>query len=302
LEKSYQVETPTLSDSTTLASDYAAMVIASVRDSLKPAEAAKVQRYVEGGGKVLVLEAGMTVSPQGPFAASRPIGYNSVLKPFGVQIKQDMVYDLKANQVIAVPTNLGRILRAYPYFIRARSTRASPINTDLAEVGLAWASSIDTAGAKPGTVTPLLVTTQAAGVAAGTAMVDPNQDFPTTNLGVRVLAVQVVPKDAKGARLVVVGNAMMGSDQFAQRSPENLVFALNAVDWLAQDEALIAIRAKDRRPPPLVFTSDGLKQGVKYFNVAGLPILIGLFGLLRLVKRRKMADLPYRPSTAPEAA
>ena len=301
LEKSYQVDTPTLSDSTPLGSDYAAMVIAATKDSLKPSEVAKVQHYVEGGGKLLVLEGGMTVSPQGPFAASRPIGYNAVLKPFGVQIKQDMVYDLKANQVIAVPTNLGRLLRPYPYFIRAQSTRASPINADLAEIGLAWTSSIDTAGAKPGTVTPLLVTTPAAGVASGTAMVDPNQDFPTTNLGVRILGVQVVPKDAKGARVVVVGNSMMGSDQFTQRSPENMVFALNAVDWLAQDEALIAIRAKDRRPPPLVFTSDGLKQSVKYFNVAGLPILIGLFGLLRLIRRRKMAQIPYRPSSVAEA-
>ncbi len=296
LEKSYAVETPTLSDSTGLSTDYAALVIASARDSVSAVETEKVKAYLEKGGKALILESGMAVSQQGPFAMGRPLAWNGVLAPYGAQIKQDMVYDLRANQMIGVPTQFGRLLRPYPYFLRGQSTKATTINAELNEVGLAWTSSIDTVASATSVVVPLVQTSDAAGVSAGTAMIDPSQDFPSTNLGRRILAVQIAPKGGKdGARLVVVGNAMMASDEFARRSPENLLFALNAVDWLAQDEALIAIRAKDRRPPPLLFTSKALREGVKYFNVAGLPILLGIYGFVRLLRRRKVAATPYTP-------
>ena len=294
LEKSYLVETPTLSDSTPLGADFTALIIASSRDTVPAAETEKVKAYLAKGGKALILESGMTVSQQGPFAMGRPLAWNGVLAPYGVQIKQDMVYDLRANQMIGVPTTFGRLLRPYPYFLRGQSTKASSINAELNEVGLAWTSSVDTVATTTSIVIPLIQTSDAAGISAGTAMIDPSQDFPPTNLAKRTLAVQVSPKDGKnGARLVVVGNAMMASDEFARRSPENLLFALNAVDWLAQDEALISIRAKDRKPPPLLFTSKGLREGVKYFNVAGLPILLAIYGFTRLLRRRQLAAMPY---------
>jgi len=294
LEKSYTVETPVLGDSGTL-SGYAALVLATSRDSISPVEVQKVASYISGGGHALILESGMAVSQQMPIAQGRKVTWNSAIAPYGVQIKDDMVYDLRANQMVGVPTNFGQILRPYPFFLRAQSTKASPINAELGEAGLAWTSSIDTSASKTSTVTPLLVTSNSAGVSAGQAMIDPSQQFSTANLARRILAVQVAPKDGKnGVRLVVVGNAMMASDEFMQRSPENVVFALNAVDWLAQDEGLIGIRAKDRRPPALVFGSEATRDAVKYFNVVGIPILLALYGVVRLTKRRRLAAAPYR--------
>jgi ABC-type uncharacterized transport system involved in gliding motility auxiliary subunit len=294
LSRSYEVESPVLADSTPLGRDLAAVVIIALRDSLSPEERSKLDGYLRGGGKLMVMESGMQVSNQGPFAMARPLAFNPVLEPYGVQINGDMVYDLRANQMIGVPTGFLRVLRPYPYFLRAQSTRASPVNAELAELGLAWTSSLDTAKAKPGTVTPLFVTSEAAGLASGMAMIDPAQQPPQTELGTRLLAVQVIASDsAGGARLVVVGNSLMASDEMGRRSPENLVFVLNAVDWLAQDDALIAIRAKDRRPPPLVFESSALKQGIKYLNVAVLPLLIAGFGFVHLARRRRLAGKAY---------
>ncbi len=294
LERSYVVENPTLADSATSLRGYAALVLATLRESVDPMEVAHVRDYVAHGGSVLLMESGMQISPQAPIASGRRLAWGEVLAAYGVSIRPDMVYDLRANQMIGVPTSFGRLLRPYPYFLRAQSTRSTPVNAELPEVSLAWTSSIDTTGAGAA-VTPLLVSTEAAGVASGTAMVDPSQDYPTTNLGRRILAVQVTPTDTAAGRLVVVGNAIFASDEFLQRSPENLAFVLNAVDWLAQDEALIAIRAKDRRPPPLLFQSETTRDVVKYFNVAGLPFLIGLAGALHLVRRRRAALTPYRP-------
>jgi ABC-type uncharacterized transport system involved in gliding motility auxiliary subunit len=295
LERSYKVETPNLADTATALRGFTALVITSAHDSVTPAVQTKVADYLAGGGKALILANGMAVSPQLPFAEKRTVGWNAVLAPYGVQVRQDMVYDLRANQLVSLPTSYGEILRPYPYFLRGRSTKASPINADLSEVDLPWSSSVDTTASKSSVVVPLLVTSDAAGVASGEVMTDPAQNYATTNLARRVLGVQISPRaGGNGARLVVVGDAMLASDPMAQRSPGNLIFALNAVDWLAQDVGLISIRAKNRLPPPLVFGSGGVRETVKYANVVGLPALIAAYGILRLLKRRRLALIPYR--------
>jgi ABC-type uncharacterized transport system involved in gliding motility auxiliary subunit len=269
-------------------------IVASQSDTAGGDLVGQVTRYLQGGGKLLLMASGMSVTQQAPFAMARRLPINEAIKPYGVQIRTDMVYDLKAAQVVSVPTNMGRVLRSYPYFLFAQSTQNSPINAEIDQVGMAWPSSIDTTGAAAGSITQLFVTTDEGGAASGTAMIDPGQQFSRTDLGVRVLGVQVQSADTNGARLVVVGNSIMASDEFVQRNPINLAFALNAVDWLAQDEALIEIRAKDRRPPNLVYSSTGKKNFIKYFNVVGLPLLIGAFGLARMVKRKKLSATPYR--------
>jgi len=79
-------------------------------------------------------------------------------------------------------------------------------------------------------------------------------------------------------RLVVVGDVNFLDDQFVRGNPQNLVFFANALDWLAQDEALIEIRSKDRTPPPLLFTSDLQKMALRWGNLLGVPLLFVLVG------------------------
>jgi ABC-type uncharacterized transport system involved in gliding motility auxiliary subunit/ABC-type transport system involved in multi-copper enzyme maturation permease subunit len=307
LGKSYTVRAASLTDSAALAGAVDVLILAGARDSVPADEQDRVRAYLERGGRAMVMESGMMLSPREPFASSRIVRWNPVLKPYGVQIRSDMVYDLRAHQIIGVPSQFGRVLRPYPYFLRAQSTHLTPLNAELGELGLAWTSSLDTAGAAPGTVTPLFVTSEAGGADTDMAMIDPSRDnFRTDSLRTRILAVQVAPAQGgegkRGARLVVIGSTNFASDDFVQRSPENLTFALNAVDWLAQDESLIAIRAKDRRPPVLAFASGAVRDTVKYLNMIGLPVLIALWGVIRLARRRRRATTPYRPLARPEVA
>ena len=105
-------------------------------------------------------------------------------------------------------------------------------------------------------------------------------------------------------RVVVAGSAEIARDRFLNGSPENKAFVLNAVDWLAQDEGLIAIRAKDRSPPQLAFTS-GVARGIaKYGNILGIPALLIAAGAVRLWSRRRLAGRAFVPGgeTAPEMA
>src|SRR4029077_18464067 len=189
---------------------------------------------VDHGGSILVLAGGMKISPEAPMAQPRPLPWNPLLQKFGLSVRGDMAYDLVANEAIPVPSDLGRVLQEYPFFMRAESTRRSTINQDLGGAVITWASTIDTTKAPHGTVTPLLLASAAAGTLSGVTSIDPNRDFPRTNLGRQVVAVVAAPK-GKG-RAVVVGSIDFATDRFVRNAPENLSLALNSIDWLAQDE------------------------------------------------------------------
>lgn len=102
-----------------------------------------------------------------------------------------------------------------------------------------------------------------------------------------------VPYDPPRGRIILVGSADFATDDFLRGSPNNLRFVLNAVDWLAQDEALIAIRSKDRTAPRLLFSSGVVRDAVKYGNLIGVPLLFVLFGILRLARRRRLQSRRY---------
>lgn len=294
LAKSYDVRPLAPADSARPDSALAAVVLAGVPDAVPPAELARLQQYVDHGGAILVLAGGMKISSDEPLARPQPLPWNDLLQHFGVSVRSDLAYDLVANEAIPVPSPFGRVLQSYPFFIRAQSTRRSAINQDLGDAVLTWASTIDTSKAGHGTVTPLLLTSAGAGTFTGAASIDPGSDFPRNSLGQRLLGVVVTPAGGRG-RAVVIGSNDFATDRFVQNAPENLALALNAIDWLAQDDQLIAIRSKDRQPAPLVFKTATAREAAKYANLVGLPVLVALAGLVHLVRRRRRTRDVYRP-------
>ncbi len=289
-----------------IAPDVKVIAVAGTPDSLTAAQLARLRAFLDRGGSLLVMASGMALSDRGPFALSRRVGWNELLKPYGVAIASDMVYDLASNTQVGIPAQFGQVLVAYPFWLRALGTGRSPVNADLGSVMLPWASQIDTVKASA-SVTPLLVTSRAGGVQQTTAFIEPGSQLSRDSLRPRVVAaLATLPATTSGAaprgRVVVVGSADFASDHYARNSPTNIVLVQNAIDWLAQDEGLIAIRSKDRAPPPLVFSSSVARGAAKYGNLAGVPLLLMAAGIARLLGRRRTTRRVYRPLAAEGAA
>ncbi len=90
---------------------------------------------------------------------------------------------------------------------------------------------------------------------------------------------------AQNARVLVAGGAGFVGDQFM--SEGNQALALNMIDWLVLDEALLAVRSRGLGAAPLVEVSDGTRNAVKYGNIVGLPLGFVAFGLVRWRLREK---------------
>jgi hypothetical protein len=59
----------------------------------------------------------------------------------------------------------------------------------------------------------------------------------------------------------------------------NTTLILNVIDYLNGREDIAVMRGKEQQFNPLEDTQPGTKTFVKAFNVAGLPVLVVIFGL-----------------------
>lgn len=303
LRKSYKLQMVNLAEDSQPSAALDVLVLGGSPDSFPESQQARVLRYLQNGGGVFVFSAGMALSPQTEFAQPLPVSWNPVLRPFGVQIQPDMVFDRASNRPVGMPTAIGRVAVPYPLWLSALSTRKSVVNQGVEGVFLPWASSLDTTSVRPGTVTPLFVTSPYAGVEGLRVLISPGRQWPNDSLRQRLVAVQINTLGASDTtatgptgRLVVVGSTDFSVDNFP--APENTTFFQNAVDWLAQDTDLIAIRSKDRSPPRLLFSSAAKQDAVKYGNVFGVPVLLALYAAWRLVRRRRLRLTPFAAGAA----
>jgi ABC-type uncharacterized transport system involved in gliding motility auxiliary subunit len=89
-------------------------------------------------------------------------------------------------------------------------------------------------------------------------------------------------------RILVMGSAQMISDMYlagvARYVPVyqvNLAFALNVMDWMAQDKALSSIRAKAITQRPITYGSESTPLLLEAINIVGVPLAFILFGVTR---------------------
>ena len=99
----------------------------------------------------------------------------------------------------------------------------------------------------------------------------------------RLLGREVVPRSPK-TRIMVVGDADFVAD--GSRNPRGNLFAMNAIDWFSVAPEVIEIRTRGNVDRSLRELGDRERFWVKLANIAGIPVLVVLLGLARLVVRR----------------
>ncbi|MDX8401197.1 MAG: GldG family protein [Mariprofundaceae bacterium] len=113
----------------------------------------------------------------------------------------------------------------------------------------------------------------------------PASAFPTAPEGVDETERNGHKARGSHARLLVTGSADMLDDDFLDGG--NLIFALNALDWLAGDEQLIALRSRGVTDRPLMPLEAGARQAWKVLWMFGLPGLVALAGLMHWWRLRR---------------
>ncbi len=112
------------------------------------------------------------------------------------------------------------------------------------------------------------------------------QNIPTPDIKNLKSFILAAESQKKNSRLVVIPSSRFIQDKYLNQSSSNLEFILNVLNDMASQGTLAGIRSRAISFYPLPDLSDSQKNIFKYGNIILLPILFGIYGGIRLFKRR----------------
>ncbi len=361
-----------------ISDDLHALLIVDPTEELSDTELRRINQYVMKGRSLGVFGGAMNVQLQGmpgPTAQPSNTGINTLLGPWGIELRPGIVADARCGRVplsrqfpIPVPyppapivvfdeeqqehPALFRINQAPFFFTSAIRTRDAfqrlhgKVLARSSGEDLSWLMTGDNLELQPrdprewsptGNVGPHTVMV-ALDARLPSAFTGP---APASEGGAPAPQIEAPAQSARAVRVLVAGTGALFRDEFLPPPEQQeqgqmsggLALALNAIDWLAQDADLIAIRAKNIEDPALDVpqhvqeaeqevrtaaeqgdeeeTEDALarhreaikewdskKAWYRYGITIGLPLLIALAGLgrwyLRANKRSNLDQLRAR--------
>ena len=230
--ENYETKSINLVASNDVPSDCDVLVLAGPKQSLFPQEASAIGKYLEKGGKAMLL-----IDPD-----TDP-KLDDVLHAWGIQLGNNTVVDV---------SGVGRFFQLGPGAPLARSYGSHPITKDFEGTMTFFplSRSVETTPGSGASTTDLMKTSEESWaeteISAGKVAFDEGKDKkgPIT-LGV---AGSKTEGDNE-ARLVVIGDSDFAANQYVGVQRNGDLF-MNSINWLAKDEDLISIRPKnpaDRR-------------------------------------------------------
>ena len=286
--------------------DATVVVVAGPQTDLLPGELEALRTYLNRGGKLLVLidppTAGETATPDGLFALVREWGINVgtdvVVDASGVGqlFGADASVPVAANYPSHPITDRFNLLTAYPLArsVTADSGSGSPdgrvaqpfiqtsaqswAEADLAGLATGQVELNEEVGDRPGPITiGMAVSVPAATSETETAEIE-NPNGQATD------AEEDAAPQPPETRLAVIGDSDFASNATVGIQGNQDMF-LNTVNWLAQQENLISIRAREPEDRRLSLTA-AQQQRVFWFSLLLLPAFLLGAGINTWWRRR----------------
>ena len=273
------------------------LIVAGPTERIADSERAALTAYLDGGGKAMLLLDPVDIDLQRLTALPNRNSFADFVESYGVIVEDDIAFDVRSHETLPFGTQLGSVAIPFPYWMRAK-TVDSKVAGDVESVVLPWASSVGFLTEWPHERILLLETSDSGAIDLNyrnSPDVSPNSlalqqvtqgDLFTAQMGVAVTR----PAPGGELRLVVFGDSNWIEDSVSGQYQENLGLALNLVDWLAEEDLLRDVRTKVISSRQLLFSSDLHRNVVQYSNVAGVPALLVVIGLVQFVRRRNISQ------------
>lgn len=260
------------------------------KKSYSQEEIDKIQKYLDEGGKAIFFVDGVWVTDN---LLTLPANHNlfSFLEKNGVKLNRNLVLST-SSELVNFGNQMVQFLTTYPFWLKTNIfANKQSYFSNINQLTYPWASSIDLIEKKGGKKTPLVWSTKKSWEqkeATGSAgfMLDP-QSIPqpaVKDLKQFILAVKVTNK--KKGETVVIPSSRFILERFLGRGSDNIDFVINILNDLASGGVLSGIRQRAVSFYPLPDLPEGQKDIFKYLNILLFPSVFGIFGAVKLLKRR----------------
>jgi gliding motility-associatede transport system auxiliary component len=267
-DENFQVKTVLLAREQQVPSECAALVVAGPKNSITPPETAMIGKYLDGGGKAMLL-----LDPE-----TKP-ELDDVLKSWGIEAADNIAIDA---------TGRGQLVGAGPTAPLVFDYGSHSITKDFTRTLTVFpeARSLKITNGAGANVSPLLKTSEAS-FAKDKIPTGPEIPFDEAKDQKGPLTLGAAgSKNASGkeSRLVVIGDSDFATNG-AFKFQSNGDLFLNSINWLAEEEDLISIRPKSMTNRSVTMSESQLYTFL-LFTVALMPLAVLGSGAYIWWKRR----------------
>jgi ABC-type uncharacterized transport system involved in gliding motility auxiliary subunit len=250
--------------------DCTALVVAGPTSDYLAPEVDAIKRYVEGGGRALVML-------DAPLKIGRPVADNdalgSMLQGWGVTLDKDMLLDMNP---------VGQLAGLCPQVTLVTTYARHEIVNDMAgnATGFPVSRSLVLKNTGKAAVEKLFDSSDTSFATEDLKSTSVNTNDPRNKKGpLTIAAAGTYASDKQGTqgRFVVVGSSSWAANSFLTFNG-NADFAMNSINWLASDEDLISIRPKDQENRPIIMTRSQL-DWVALISQILLPLVVIVTGV-----------------------
>ena len=269
-------------------------------DSIDPKTIEKLNGFLESGKKIFLAQSGIQTDLQTQQATPIESNIFDFLNQYNLNLQKNLVLDSKCGNV-SVQQRQGIFLMnrpmEYPFFPVIDSFNSEEVVVSDLEQVLTFFSSeimIDTVGRENISKTvSLFKSSNNSGLMEQNFMLSPDpQQNPFIHMFGQEGKTLAASSELKtGGEIMLVSDSKFFVDEGGLSAQINLVFLMNAVDYLAGDEDLIALRSREITSRPLRELEDSTKKKWKYANMLLPSFLIIGFGVMRMRKEKHQADI-----------
>lgn len=258
--------------------------------------AAELKNFITNRGNSVFFINGVTVDTQSLSGTVNTSTLTELLSGYGIVIQPNLVFDMQSNEAISLGAGNMRYIVNYPYWIRPQVNQDNaPFLRAASNVVLGWASEMTLSEKEGWKPQPMLLTSKVSGTQEEPFTISPQQLKELPEPGGKALVVGgVAEKD--GQRMAAVPDTQVASQDFLDNSAENRVFVSNLIDWVAADPILLLIPRRTAGRTGFNFSSPIQIQVVQWIDVLAPPLIVSVFGLWWLNRRKRLSRRTYIPA------
>ena len=298
------------------------LLISGATDTVDTSTINNLKSFLNEGKKVLITQSGVNADIQTQQAIPIESNIFDFLKDYRIDVQKNLVLDAKCGNV-QVQQNVGlfRMNRAvqYPFFpiissFNLLDSTSRIIVDKLEQVLPLFPSEIKIDTTKNDIVSDIIhlfKTSNNSGLMESNFILnpDPQQNPFIRMLGQKGKILALSSRLNNGGELMILSDSRFLSDDGGMSIADNVIFLMNAVDYLSGDQDLISLRSREvtSRPLDILGLSDEqssllsedekekmknrIKKRWKFANLVLPSFLIIGFGIFRIRKEKNQAEV-----------
>lgn len=247
-----------------------------------------IKDYIKKKGKALFFIDGVWVNEeQGLITSEAKSNLNALIEDYGVTVENNLILS-EAAELVSMGSSQGiSLIRPYPLWIKTNNF-AEDVSyfSNVMQVVYPWTSSISVAEKNGYTHKNIIKTIGRSWEQRDDFVLFPDSIPELSEDDFKEFTLASYSESQKGGALVVFPTSRFVLDQFVQQSPGNLNVVLNMINDFASEGVLAGIRQRAVSFYPLPELPEAQQDVFKYTNIFLLPALFGIFGAIRLMKRK----------------